>query len=93
MDAAPVVVNESEYVNGRLSSGVIFVWLSRIMSPVLLVLKLETLTGVFVTCKVLSSGCFCEEKQTTETASSFFCRMHLKYFLCDDVEFFTGEVP
>ena len=69
------------------------VWLSRMMSPVLVLLKLITLTGVFVTCKVVNSVCFCDEKQTTMTASSFFWRIQLKYFLLDDLAFFTGEVP
>ena len=48
------------------------VWVSTMMSPVLVLLKLVTLTGVFVTYKVVSSICFCNEKQTTLTASSFF---------------------
>ena len=67
------------------------VWLSRMMSPVLVLLKLVTLTGVFVACKVPSVVCFCDEKQTT--ASSFFWRIQLKYFLLDDLAFFTGKVP
>ena len=69
------------------------VWLSRMMSSVLVLLKLVTLTGVFVTYKVVSSVCFCNEKQTTLTASSSFWRIQLKYFLSDDLAFFTGNVP
>ena len=72
----PFAVKVSEYVNGRWLRGVNLVWLSRMMSPVLVLLKLVTVTGVFVTCKVLSSVCFCDEKQTTLTASSFFCRIY-----------------
>ena len=52
------------------------VWLSRMMSPVLVLPKLVTVTGVFVTCKVLSSVCFYDDKRTTLTASSFFCRIY-----------------
>ena len=63
------------------------------MSPVLALLKLVTLTGVLVTCKVVSSVCFCDEKQTPLTASSFFWDIQLKDFLLDYLAFFTGEVP
>ena len=58
----PFAVKVSEYANGRWLRGVNLVWLSRMMSPVLVLLKLVTLTGVFVTCKVVSSVCFCDEK-------------------------------
>ena len=89
----PFAVKVSEYANGRWPRGVNLVWLSRMLSPVLALLKLVTLTGVFVTCKVVSSVCFRDEKQTPLTASSFFWEIQLKYFLLDYLAFFTGEVP
>ena len=93
MSTVPFVVKVSEYANGRWLRGVNLVWLSWMMSPVLVLQKLVTLRGAFVTCKVVSFVCFCDEKETTLTASSFFWRIHLYYFLSDDLAFFTGEVP